>query len=101
MGWEVVCEFSPKGNVVGLFEENVQVASVGDSKGGVIGGQDGGNAATALPGLIGAQMGSGKATKDSGTIGNGRKSDGGRVLDRVQVWGVFAVVWLVFAAVLM
>jgi hypothetical protein len=92
-GWLVVCEFFPKGNVIGEVEANVQ-GSV-DGKGGteVIGSA----AAPKGAGVIGPA----KDGNNKGSIGKGKSNNGGRVLDRVQVWFVFVLVWLVVGAVLM
>lgn len=45
-GWFVVCEFSPRGNVVGMFEENVQLNTTGNGRSGAIGETNDGESKT-------------------------------------------------------
>lgn len=77
-GWLVVCEFDPKGNIVGKFGANVQAADTSAS----------GNGA--------GQISGDKTRPNAGAIGEAENSG---TVDRVQVWCVFVVVWLVFGAV--
>lgn len=94
-GWLLVCEFAPKGNVPGQFEENVQ---------GVVGPSipiSGQIVPTPTPqGQIGAQAAT-KGRPEVGAIGTGAASQGGQILDRMQFWGVMSLVAMVFAALLM
>lgn len=76
--WLVVCEFDPKGNVIGKFGENVVVAN-----------------ATILGNGVG-RMSTDKTRPNAGAIGEAKN---GGTVDRVQVWCVFVVVWLVIAVV--
>lgn len=77
-GWLVVCLFDPKGNIAGRFGENVQVESN----------------STDVAGKIEV----GKARPNAGTIGESR-SQGGGIMDKIQIWCVFIVVVLVIGAV--
>jgi hypothetical protein len=88
-GWLMVCEFFPRGNIAGEFETNVQGTVSGT-------GQNAGKGS----GVIGAAKGADGKRPNAGDIGKA-KSDGGRVLDRMQLWFVFALVWLVMGAVFM
>jgi hypothetical protein len=87
LGWLIICEFDPKGNIIGQFGENVQLNASTTSA------ERNGNAA----GQIGA--GSSKGRPNAGAIGEA-KNAGVAMVDRMQVWGVFVVVWFVFAAIL-
>jgi hypothetical protein len=89
-GWLVVCEFSPRGNIAGEFEANVQ-GEVSDSAG------NGGSAGKGT-GVIGAAKSEDGKRPNVGDIGQA-KNDGGRLLNRLQIWFVFALVWLVMGAV--
>jgi hypothetical protein len=92
-GWLVACEFFPRGNVLGGFHANVQ---------GVVNrtGSDVGTAAEDA-GVIGAAKEGNSKTPDVGAIGKGKSNGGGKTLDRVQVWFVFVLIWLVIGAVLL
>lgn len=41
-----MCEFSPRGNVVGMFEENVQLNTTGNGRSGAIGETNDGESKT-------------------------------------------------------
>lgn len=64
-GWLVVCEFSPRGNILGEFQTNVQLNSTSNGKSGVIGESDEGDSKTG-----GGAIEEGK-TSDGADGGNG------------------------------
>ncbi|KAF2142164.1 uncharacterized protein K452DRAFT_227367 [Aplosporella prunicola CBS 121167] len=76
-GWYVVCEYSPRGNVIGAFEGNVQAAMDGAEEG------EGGNSA----GSGGGQSGNGRCGKVSAENGCIEAHKNGAVA-RGAVWGL-------------
>jgi Cysteine-rich secretory protein family len=85
-GWLVVCEFNPKGNIVGQFGANVQQATDTSSS----------SSSSSTSGIGAGQIAADRSRPDAGAIG---KAENSGTVDRVQVWCVFIVVWLVFGAV--